>query len=50
MDGGQALFLLYRRRRWFDRVYPYVLGTGLALLFALLEIAIVKDLVRLFGR
>lgn len=50
LDGGQALFLLYRHRPWFDRVYPYVLGVGLALMFALMEVAVIKDLMRVLGR
>lgn len=50
LDGGQALFLLFKERRWFDRVYPYLLGFGGALMFALLEVAVLKDLVRLLGR
>lgn len=49
LDGGQALFLLFRRRAWFDRVYPYVLAFGLAVLFALFEVTVLKDLARLFG-
>lgn len=49
LDGGQAVFLLFRHRKWFDRVYPYVLGFGLAVLFALFELALLKDAVRLLG-
>jgi hypothetical protein len=35
--------------RW-GEVYPYALGFGLAILFALTEIAILKDVARLLGR
>jgi len=49
LDGGQAVFLLFRHRAWFDRVYPYVLGFGFAVLFALFELALLKDVVRLWG-
>jgi Zn-dependent protease len=50
LDGGQAVYRLFAGRKWVERVYPYALGFGLAILFALTEIAILKDVARLLGR
>jgi regulator of sigma E protease len=50
LDGGQAVYRLFAGRKWVEKVYPYALGFGLAVLFALTEIAILKDVARLLGR
>jgi len=50
LDGGQAVYRLFAGRKWVEKVYPYTLGFGLAILFALTEIAILKDVARLLGR
>jgi Zn-dependent protease len=50
LDGGQAVYRLFAGRKWVEKVYPYVRGFGLAVLFALTEIAILKDVARLLGR
>jgi membrane-associated protease RseP (regulator of RpoE activity) len=50
LDGGQAVYRLFAGRRWVEKVYPYAMGFGLAVLFALMEIALLKDVARLLGR
>jgi hypothetical protein len=44
------VYRLFAGRKWVEKVYPYALGFGLAILFALTEIAILKDVARLLGR